>query len=219
MRINKISLGVIVILVIFYSYLGYREFFTDHQVRAINSQEDKNTSATKKLQDTPALDYGEMRAKIAIEEYSKNVFESPKGCNCGPEIDTYTESSPGQWCTMFASWITKQAGSPVVNEKTGSWKITNSRVFTEYLKTYGTFYTKEQIIRGNLQPQVGDFIIFYRGNFEDSLGHIDIVVSDTARDGKADLIGGNYRDTVNYRKDFPYLDYYGFLGFGRPEKE
>jgi len=218
MRINKTSLTVIVILIVFYSYLGYREFFTDHQVRAINSQQESATS-TQKQQDIPAVKYGEMRAKIAIEEYNKNVFEIPKGCNCGPEIDKYTESSPGQWCTMFASWITKQAGSPVVNAKTGSWKITNSRVFTEYLKTYGTFYTKEQIIEDNIQPEVGDFVIFYRGNFEDSLGHIDIVVSDSASDGKADLIGGNYRDTVNFRKDFPYLGYYGFLGFGRPEKE
>lgn len=163
------------------------------------------------------INYGAKRALIALDEYNKNITEDVTGCNCGSEIDKYTEGSPAQWCAMFVSWVSREAGSPLVDPTSGSWKITNSRIFTDYIKQNGTFYSKEQVFKENIQPKPGDFIIFYRGKVADNLGHIDIVI-EAKENGKADLIGGNIRDRVMYRKDFPYRDYYGFLGIGRPEK-
>ncbi len=214
MRINKYYLLIGLMLASFYLYLGYKDLVSNRHIQASPAVANNIQTSSK----TNVIKFGEIRANIAIAEYKKNVVETPRGCNCGPEIDKYTESSPGQWCAMFASWVAKEAGNPLVNPRTDSWKITNSRAFTDYLKQKGTFYSREQIIKDNIQPQIGDYVVFYRGNYEDNLGHIDIVVSSNSSNGKADLIGGNYRDSVNYRKDFPYMDSYGFLGFGSPEK-
>ncbi len=162
--------------------------------------------------------YGAKRAEIALQEYNKGVVESVRGCNCGSEIDKYNDGAPNQWCTTFASWVTKEAGSPIINPSTKSWKIVNSRDFAEYMQANGTFIPKQQMLDEGIEPRVGDFIIYYRGDFEDRQGHVDIVVSDS-KDGKADLIGGNIRDRIVYHKNFPYLDYYGFSGIARPEKD
>lgn len=214
MRINRWYIAIGAVLVVFFGAIGYRQVFMGTPATASAAIE--RQMATYSDQRQPEL-IGLKRAQLALQEYQKNVSEETKGCNCGPEIDKYTESSPGQWCAMFASWITKEAGSPLSDPASQSWKITNSHVFTDYLKQNGTFFSREEVAKNNIQPRAGDFVIYYRGKIEDNLGHIDIVINTTG-DGKADLIGGNIRDQIAYRKDFPYANYYGFLGIGRPEK-
>lgn len=215
MRINRWYIGVGLVLTLFFGLLGYNYFFAGNVQTAGATIREKIVAHQDEVSSEV---YGLKRAQLALEEFGKNVSEEKKGCNCGPEIDKYTESSPGQWCAMFASWITREAGSPLVDLKSGSWKIANSHVFTDYLKQSGTFYDRETVLEEKIQPRVGDFIVYYRGKMEDNLGHIDIVIN-TTQDGHADLIGGNIRDQIAYRKDFPYAEYYGFMGIGRPEKE
>ena len=216
MRINRWYIGAGSLLVLFFGFLGYQQVFVNDVAIATSVAEQKVTAAASTPQQV-RVDFGAKRALIALQEYNKDIAEEVAGCNCGPEIDKYTEGSPAQWCTMFVSWVSREAGSPLVDPTSGSWKITNSRIFTDYLKQNGTFYSKEQVKKEDIQPKAGDFIIFYRGKIDDNLGHVDIVIEPKAG-GKADLIGGNIRDRMVYRKDFPYKDYYGFLGIGRPEK-
>jgi hypothetical protein len=211
----------ITLLVIFFGFLTYHYVFVDRTATAMAEitktlQPFEVTTASVENTKPPEY-YGAKRAEIALQEYRKNVIEVPRGCNCGVEIDKYTEGNPAQWCTMFASWVAKEAGSPLIDERSGAWRFLNSRLFTEHLKLHGTFYSREEIAANNIQPRVGDFIIFWRGNVEDNLGHIDVVVNVTG-DGRADLVGGNIRDRVEFRGDFPYAENYGFLGIGRPEK-
>lgn len=215
MRINKWYVISTAALTLFFGVVGYQQFFVNTPAAA-NEAITKEMVQYEQTPEQPEL-VGLKRAQIALQEYEKNVTETTKGCNCGPEVDKYTEASPGQWCAMFASWVTREAGSPLTDPTSQSWKIANSRIFTDYLKQQGTFYSKEEVAAGNIQPRAGDFIIYYRGKIEDNLGHIDIVVNTTGN-GRADLIGGNIRDQIAYRKDFPYAEYYGFLGIGRPEK-
>jgi hypothetical protein len=210
------------VLIGFFGFLTYRYVFVDQTAAAMTEitktlQPFEVATASAEVKQPPEY-YGAKRAEIALTEYRKNVIEVPRGCNCGPEIDKYTEGNPAQWCTMFASWVAYTAGSPLIDERSGAWRFLNSRLFTEHLKIHGTFYSRDEIIAQNIQPRVGDFVIFWRGNLEDNLGHIDTVVAITG-DGRADLVGGNIRDRVEFRKDFPYRDNYGFLGIGRPEKE
>lgn len=211
----------IAVLVGFFSYLAYRYIFIDQTATAM-------LEITKTLQPfevtraaitsaKPPEYYGAKRAEIALQEYHKDVIEVPRGCNCGSEIDKYTGGNPVQWCTMFASWVAYTAGSPLIDDRSGTWRFLNSRLFTENLKTDGTFYDREEVIAKNIQPRIGDFVVFWRGDLEDNLGHIDTVVAVTG-DGHADLVGGNIRDRVEFRGNFPYRENYGFLGFGRPEK-
>lgn len=208
------------LLIGFFGVLTYQYLFVDRTANAMSEITktlqpfEVNVATTEKQ---PPEYYGAKRAEIALTEYRKNVIEVPRGCNCGPEIDKYTEGNPAQWCTMFASWVAYTAGSPLIDDRSGAWRFLNSRFFTENIKAHGTFYSREEIVANNIQPRIGDFIIFWRGNVEDNLGHIDVVVGITG-DGRADLVGGNIRDRVEFRGDFPYRDNYGFLGIGRPEK-
>lgn len=213
--------GLALALVLFFGYMGYKDLIFDTAAEAearVTQQVAVVEKETAQVEKKPQEYYGLKRAEIALAEYRKGVIETTRGCNCGPEIDRYTEGVQAQWCTMFASWIAKEAGSPLYNEKTKSWRLINSRDFATNLQKNGTWYSREEIIAKNIKPKVGDFMVFWRGGFEDNLGHVDVVIDTEKGPGVAGLLGGNLKDRVNYR-DFPYLQYYGFLGFGRPEKE
>ncbi len=217
MRITKSQTVITAVIIAVLSYVAYGHIIFKDSAIATQHIEAKIQKSQQKNNNENIQYFGEKRAQIALGEFNKNVIESERGCNCGPEIDKYNQGTPTQWCTTFASWVANEAGNPIIDQKTGLWKITNSHVFTDHLKQYGTFYTREEVINNNIEPKLGDFVIFYRGNYEDKLGHVDIVVGE-GKDGRADLVGGNIRDRITYKKDFPFRDYYGFLGIGRPEK-
>lgn len=212
-----LALGTVLVAGVF-GLLIYRQFFYDG-TRVIEQKltQHLTTGVASAKAGEVNEEAGVKRAQIALQEYKKNVIEVPARSNRGPEIDKYTEGNAAQWCTMFASWVSAQAGSPVANVKDGSWRIANSRDFAEYLMANGTWHSREEVVAQSIKPQVGDFIVYYRGNYEDKLGHVDIVV-DVGKLGFAGLVGGNLDDTIKFRENFNYQDYYGFLGFGRPEK-
>lgn len=209
------------ILVGFFGYLAYQEFLFDDTAVAKSAVQFKieQLNIQPEAPVKPPEYFGLKRAEVALQEYHKGVVEPTPGCNCGPDIDKYTESTPAQWCAMFVSWVTREAGAPMYDERTKSWRFMNSRLLIEYLKLNGTWYSREEVIANNLKPRLGDFVFFYRGELEENLGHVDVVVDVSGAAGTAGLIGGNIRDRVLYRENFPYQEHYGFLGFGRPEKE
>jgi len=223
MRKHLLHIIVVGLLIGFFGYVGYRDMVYDkstvieHKLVAAKTVTTETTATQNPAETAKQLGY--QRAAIAVQEYQKNVYEAPRGCNCGPEVDKYTEGLHAQWCTMFVSWVTKEAGAPLKDDKTGSWKLTNSRQLATYLEKHGTWYSAAEAQQKNLQPRVGDMVIFWRGDFEDNLGHATIVVNIDKADGTADLVGGNQKDHVALSQDFPWLHNYGLLGFGRPEKD
>lgn len=225
MHINLRRSHVIIVvlsLLLLFGYVAYKDLIFDPSEQTQKSIESAVDDLPKedsgRPKPTPEY-YGMKRVEVALQEYRKGVTEAPQGCNCGPEVDRYTEGTHAQWCTMFASWVGHQAGSGVFNEKTQSWKIVNSRDFATYLEDHGTWFSRDEVIEKGLKPKLGDYIVFWRGNFEDNLGHVDVVVDIDSPPGSASLVGGNLDNRVKYREYFPYLYNYGFLGFGRPEKE
>jgi hypothetical protein len=203
-------------LVISYQYASDNNTVRARSLVDSYSRTVKNSPSANAVQ---AVDYGARRVQIALSEYAKGVSETTKGCNCGQDIDKYTENSPAQWCTMFASWVTSQAGSPLTDRVSQSWRIANSRLFEVALQEQGTYHLKSEILNKNLQPNVGDFIIFSRGGDDSGLGHVSIVVTVDKSVNKVDMVSGNFRDKIAYQRDYPYLQNDGFLGFGRPEKQ
>lgn len=222
MRIKALRvLAGVTVLVAFFGYLAYQEFLFDETASAksvIQTEIAKLPTPQEVSAPKSAEYYGLKRAEIALQEYGKGIVEPVPGCNCGPEVDKYTESTPAQWCTMFVSWVAREAGSPMYDERTKSWRFMNSRLLIEHLKLNGTWFSREEVIAKGLQPRLGDFVFFYRGELEENLGHVDVVVDISGAPGTAGLIGGNIRDRVLYRENFPYQQHFGFLGFGRPEK-
>ncbi|MGB4762021.1 MAG: CHAP domain-containing protein [Candidatus Saccharimonas sp.] len=180
-------------------------------------QQDTTTKpyAELKSQDSPAANTGALRAQIAITEYNKGVREATPNCNCGKDVFRYTGGVATQWCAAFATWVANEAGTPVANPSTGSWRFINSQKLLAELKSQGKFYTKDDIKSGSTTPQVGDLVFFWRGSTAEELGHVDIIVA-VHNNGTADLVGGNVNNAVSYRKSFPYMNSYGFQGIARP---
>ncbi len=205
---------VAIVVIVFFGVVGYREIFKPDGARVAKAVAGYSVLTTGDAKD--ANYYGARRAQLAVQEYQKGVRETSPGCDCGPEIDKYTEGHHAQWCAMFASWITKEAGSPMVNP-TGGWRFTNSRELASYLEKNGTWYSRDQVISQKLEPKPGDFLIYWRGDINNGLGHVDIMITPSDANGRADIIGGNVHDKVELR-NIPFRDNYGFLGFGRPEK-
>jgi len=214
---NSVSLVVLLISITFLFFLGRNDLTGATEQNTANEISQK-VILTEKTETKTSEYYGAKRAQLALQEYHLGVAEESKGCDCGPEIDKYTEGHNAQWCTMFASWIAKEAGSPFINKDTGRWRINNSRDLEKYLKENGTWFTKDEVKQKNLQPKMGDFIIYWRGNYDSGLGHVDIVVNPGKTEGYAETVGGNIRGKVVMRT-VPFRDSYGFLGFGRPEKQ
>lgn len=197
--------------------LGY-QYFVDSNPAHANQLATVYASEQSSKAVNAIVDYGKRRAAIAIEEYNKGVEESTHGCNCGPEVDKYTEGNPAQWCTMFASWVTMQAGSPMTDRVSQSWRIANSRVFERNLKDNGTYFSKSDIESKEIAPKLGDFVVLERGGEDSGLGHIGIVVEYDAQTNKIGMVSGNFRDRIAYQRNYNYMEQDGFLGFGRPEK-
>src|SRR5690242_14500720 len=95
--------AVLAALIAFFGYMTYRYFFVDQTASAMTeitkTLEPFQAVAAKAEAPKPPEYYGAKRAEIALQEYRKNVIEVPRGCNCGGEIDKYTEGNPAQWCT------------------------------------------------------------------------------------------------------------------------
>lgn len=197
----------------FYGFIVLNEF-KPVSVRAYQEQV-QTQIAESKTETTPKP--GLLRAQVALNEFQKNVKEKTPNCNCGTDVEKYTEGLRIQWCASFASWVSKEAGSPLgASEK---WRIGKAQDIARYLEKNGTWVSAEDAKAKNIQPQVGDIVIFWRGHFEDNLGHADIVIAtDPGKPGQATLIGGNIENKVSLRENMYYSEHYGFLGFGRPEK-
>jgi hypothetical protein len=218
MRNSKISIKIVALsfmLLAFYStvaYASYKQPSIDHIKDELSAQTIQS--------DTQTINYGALRAKIALGEYEKGIRETTKGCNCGPQVDQYTLGLHKQWCSMFASWVFNTAGTPLSkSSQPESWRIEQARDIAKWLQENGTWYNHEEVIKNNLVPEVGDVVIFWRGNYEGNLGHADIVISvDPSKPGTATLVGGNLGDKVTLREDYQYASHYGFMGFGRINK-
>lgn len=205
-------------LIIFYTILVLQNVFSNSTAYIYQNLVAKNDATL--LKNKSQINYGTKRAEIAFSEYTKGVRETEKGCNCGQRIDLYTAGLKKQWCAMFASWVFEQAGNPLKGtSETTPWRITNARQIAKYLEKEGEWFSKDKVIKNNLNPQIGDVVVFWRGNFEGSLGHVDIVVATSSEFGVASLVGGNLNDQVTFRENYRFSEHFGFLGFGRPKNE
>lgn len=65
------------------------------------------------------------------------------------------------WCADFVSWVYKEAGHPLKNPNSGSWRIPGTYTLREYYEAQGAFRPADS----GYEPQLGDVAIY-----EDSPG-------------------------------------------------
>ncbi len=119
----------------------------------------------------------------------------------------FSEGVVEPWCADFVSWILREAGQPLKNPHSGSWRIPGTFTLREYYESVGRF----RAAGSGYTPQPGDVAIYRESPvFGD---HTNIVIS--YDDGVITTVGGN---EMNRIRVFVSRDknYQGLLGYGVP---
>lgn len=117
----------------------------------------------------------------------------------------FSEGTKEAWCANFVSWVMKEAGTPLKNPHSGSWRIPGTFTLHEYYVAAGTF----RAAGSGYTPKLGDVAI-YRGSpiFGD---HANIVL--THENGILTTVGGNENNRIRVYKNMQ-KQYEGLLGYG-----
>ena len=123
---------------------------------------------------------------VAIAESQIGQTEQPPGSNESPAIAEYRSATAGAipgapWCAYFASWATRQAGTPLGPQGEGLGAV--SEIWS-WAQSAGRAIANAP----GVVPQPGDLIVF--GN-----EHVGIV-KDVLPDGDIQTIEGNYENKV-----------------------
>lgn len=116
----------------------------------------------------------------------------------------YSEGVEEAWCANFVSWIMREAGQPLSNPNSGSWRIPGVYTLTEYYQDQGRFEPKGYF------PTVGDVVLYDNSSWVGQ--HTNIIV---AIDGDtATTVGGNELGKIRVHKVDVQSDS-AIVGFGR----
>lgn len=150
------------------------------------------------LDDFPSIDTAALtptQAKVLGE--AEKQFDSPASPS------TYAEGADESWCADFVSWVMRDAGRPLSNPNSGSWRIPGVYTLQEYYQSAGRFH------EAGYSPRPGDVIMY---NTPSPFGqHTNIVLGFDGR--TVTTIGGNENGRIRLH-EFTLADDPGVVGFG-----
>lgn len=122
-----------------------------------------------------------------------------------PAGTKYSEGTDEAWCANFISWVYNEAGTPLENPNSGSWRIPGTFTLQEYYESNGRFHPADS----GYTPQPGDVAI-YQGSpiFGD---HANIVLS--SNNGAVTTVGGNEEGRIRIYENTEQ-NYEGLIGYG-----
>ncbi|MGK8522284.1 CHAP domain-containing protein [Nocardia asteroides] len=155
----------------------------------------------ERLTEFPALDRSTLTAAQAgIVAVAEREFVDP---GAGTK---YAEGVEEAWCADFVSWVLREAGVPLTNPNSGSWRIPGVYTLQEYYESVGRFVP----IGSEYRPRTGDVLLY--GEASPFGQHTNIVLQ--ADGGKVTTIGGNEYDEIRIHR-FALEDVPGLVGFGQ----
>lgn len=95
----------------------------------------------------------------------------------------YSDGIDEEWCADFVSWIMKEAGRPLSNPNSGSWRIPGVYTLQEYYQGIDAYAERGS----GYTPAVGDVVIYDSSRWVGQ--HTNIVVA--VDGGEAVTVGGN----------------------------
>jgi hypothetical protein len=117
----------------------------------------------------------------------------------------YSDGIDEEWCADFVSWIMREAGRPLSNPNSGSWRIPGVYTLQEYYQGIDAYSEND----GSYTPDIGDVVIYDSSRLSGQ--HTNIVVS---VDGdKAITVGGNEFGKVRVH-DLDWTTDSAVVGFG-----
>ena len=117
----------------------------------------------------------------------------------------FSEGIEEPWCADFVSWVLNEAGRPLTNPNSGSWRIPGVYTLQEYYQAAGRFTEPD-----GYRPTTGDVVMYADGS---PLGlHTNFVV--TVDDNAITTIGGNEEGGIRVHT-LDDAEVAGILGYGR----
>ncbi|MFR9771580.1 CHAP domain-containing protein [Nocardia sp. SC052] len=162
---------------------------------------DHRAIAGERLTEFPALDRSALdAAQAGIVAVAEREFADP---GAGTK---YAEGAEEAWCADFVSWVLREAGVPLANPNSGSWRIPGVYTLQEYYESIGRFVPSGS----NYRPRTGDVLLY--GEPSPFGQHTNIVLR--VEGGQVTTIGGNEYGAVRIHR-FVLGDITGVVGFGR----
>lgn len=122
-----------------------------------------------------------------------------------PDGTKYSEGVQEPWCADFISWVFNEAGVPLSNPNSGSWRIPGTFTLREYYENEDRF----KPANSGYEPKIGDIVLY--DNPSPFGQHTNIVIDN--ENGTVTTIGGNEPGGIRIVKHKP-ADDKGFLGYG-----
>ncbi|MEN4398681.1 CHAP domain-containing protein [Mycolicibacterium senegalense] len=117
----------------------------------------------------------------------------------------FSEGVEEPWCADFVSWVLNEAGQPLTNPNSGSWRIPGVYTLQEYYQAAGRFVTPY-----GYRPRTGDVVMYADGS---PLGlHTNFVVA--VDDNGITTVGGNEEGGIRVHT-LDDAEMAGILGFGQ----
>ncbi|MGV9612909.1 CHAP domain-containing protein [Nocardia xishanensis] len=139
-------------------------------------------------------------AQARLVEVLEREFAAQGG---GPK---YAEGLVEPWCADFVSWTMREAGHPLSNPNSGSWRIPGVYTLQEYYEGSDRFAPAGSGYR----PRTGDVLLY--GPESQFSQHTNIVLE--AANGEVTTIGGNEFGEVRIHR-FHMADVKDVVGYGR----
>ena len=122
-----------------------------------------------------------------------------------PSGTKYSEGVTEPWCADFVSWVYHEAGVPLANPHSGSWRIPGTYTLREYYESTGTFRPADS----DYTPKLGDTMLYDNPN---QFGqHVNIVL--TVDGDTITTIGGNEIGKIRVLTHRAHHSS-GFIGYG-----
>ena len=158
------------------------------------------TEQSQKSEDFPEIDVSDLSStQIQIVDLLKIEYQAQ------PDGTKYSNGIKEPWCADFVSWIMNQAGVPLNNPNSGSWRIPGTYTLREYYESIGRFKSGDS----GYQPKVGDIMLY--DNPSPFGQHTNIVIKNF--NGVVTTVGGNEYGKIRvFTHKTP--DTTGFIGYG-----
>ncbi|MBL1076064.1 CHAP domain-containing protein [Nocardia sp. 2] len=156
--------------------------------------------AGERLREFPAVDRSALEpAQARIVDVLQQEYERQ---HPGTK---YSEGIDEPWCADFVSWVMREAGQPLANPNSGSWRIPGVYTLEEFYREENRFAP----IDSGYRPRVGDVIMYSDSSPFNQ--HTNIVI---AVDGDSvTTVGGNEFGKITIHEYRP-ADVSGLVGYG-----